>query len=75
MDKKAEFLLRYREALQNAYTWASDPATLNRFMASAERTIRNEANTWNHDSAIVSRVWCELTGGKGRASLKALRAL
>lgn len=73
MNRKA-FLAAYRADLWVRYVWAQDTAKLDRFMASAERTISTKATTWNHDSESVRAAWRRI-GGKGKPSLKALRAL
>lgn len=71
---KAAFLAEYRVALLGAYDWARDGDKLDRFMASVERTITTEAKTWNHDSPVAARAWRTI-GGKGKVTLKGLRAL
>ena len=71
---KSELLTAYGRALVAEFDWAKDQERLARFLFSASRTIRGTAATWNHDSEVIRRVWREL-GGKGRVTLKALRAL
>lgn len=70
---KADFLREYRAAIIAAYPWAQDAAKLERFMQSVSATI-NGAATWNHDGEAVRAAWRAI-GGKGRPTLKALRAL
>lgn len=72
MGTKEEFLTAY-EACLLCYTWAADPAKLAKFMASVRATL-DGASTWNHDGDAVNAAW-KLVGGKGKPSLKALRAL
>jgi hypothetical protein len=75
MLTKTALLAAYSELLARVFPWArEDPARLARFMASAERTLRTEAKTWNHDSPTIGVVWRSL-GGKGKPTLKAMRAL
>lgn len=71
---KTLFLSEYRAGVITEYPWAQDTAKLDRFMQSVERTIRTEAATWNHDSAVAKRVY-KAIGGVGAYSRKALRAL
>lgn len=70
---REEFLAAYRAALVDAYMWASDDAHLSRFMDSVQRTL-NGASAWNHDGDAVVTAWRAI-GGKGKPTLKALRAL
>lgn len=70
---KQKFLTEYRAQLKATWPWAADEAKLDRFMASCEATL-NGANTWNHDGDTVKATWRAI-GGKGKPTLKALRAL
>ena len=72
MTKQA-FLAAYRAALV-AYPWAADAARLDKFMASVAATIEGPHATWNHDGDAVTAAWRAI-GGKGKPTLKALRAL
>jgi len=67
------FLKAYRNSLLAAYAWAGDAAKLDHFMASVSATL-DGANTWNHTGEAVTAAW-HWIGGKGRPTLKALRAL
>lgn len=71
---KNAFLAAYRTALVAAYPWAADVTRLNRFMASCVWTLEGPSATWNHDGEAVVSAWKSI-GGKGRPTLKALRAL
>lgn len=76
---RKEFLKAYRETLQEAhlvYHWVKDIEKLDRFMMVCEKTIANEPHdrTWNHDGPAVVLAWKKI-GGKGKPTLKALRAL
>lgn len=73
MNRKL-FLTHYRAELTARYGWAQDVAKLDRFMTSCETTIASTAATWNHDGDAVTAAWRSI-GGKGKPSLKALRAL
>jgi hypothetical protein len=69
---KSSFLRAYREKL-SALPWASNPEKLEKFLASCRATI-DGASTWNHDGESCVAAWREI-GGKGKPTLKALRAL
>lgn len=71
---KTLFLAQYRAHLLAMFPWAQDAAKLARFMESVETTISTDRATWNHDGEAVNAAWKDI-GGKGKASLKALRAL
>lgn len=71
---KARFLADYRAALIANCDWALEPARLERFMQSVERTVRTNCAPWNHNSEIAMRVM-RAYGFKGKLTLKALRAL
>lgn len=73
MGTKEEFLTFYGACLIADYPWARDEAKLTKFMASCSATLAG-ASTWNHDGDAVRVAW-KLIGGKGKPSLKALRAL
>jgi hypothetical protein len=68
------FLAAYRSELITRYEWALNVARLDSFMAAAESTISTARSTWNHDGDAVRAAWRAI-GGKGRPTLKALRAL
>jgi hypothetical protein len=69
---KEQFITIYREKV-SALPWANDAEKLQRFMQSVENTIAG-ACTWNHDGPSTVAAWREI-GGKGKPTLKALRAL
>jgi len=69
---KRSFLFEYRKAV-SALPWASNPDKLERFMESCRATI-NGASTWQYDGELCVRAWHAI-GGKGKPTLKALRAL
>lgn len=68
-----QFLAKYAQHLTATYPWARDEAKLTRFMAGVAKTLDGE-RTWNHDGECVTAAWREI-GGKGKPTLKALRAL
>ncbi len=70
---KQQFITIYREKV-SALPWAIDSEKLERFMQSASDTIENKTNSWNHDGPSTIVAWREI-GGKGKPTLKALRAL
>ena len=67
------FLAAYADELRSRYPWARDPLRLHKFVVGVRVTL-NGANTWDHDGPAVTAAWRAI-GGKGRATLKALRAL
>ena len=71
---KTAFLAAYEKALLNEYVWAADDMKRARFMLSASLTIQGNPSTWNHDGPAVTAAWHSI-GGKGKPTLKALRAL
>ena len=71
---KQAFLDSYRAALLANYPWACNTGKLDHFMTSVERTLRTEAKTWNHDGPSVLKAY-RAVGGKGRATLTALRSM
>lgn len=68
------FLATYRTELLARFPWAQDAAKLDKFMASVALTISTTSATWNHDGDAVTAAWRAI-GGKGKPTLKALRAL
>jgi hypothetical protein len=69
---KQQFITIYREKV-SALPWAIDSEKLECFMQSVENTLAG-ASTWNHDGPSTIVAWREI-GGKGKPTLKALRAL
>jgi hypothetical protein len=69
---KSSFLSEYRESV-SALPWASNHDKLERFMESCRATL-NGASTWQYDGELCVKAWCVI-GGKGKPTLKALRAL
>lgn len=71
---KTAFMAAYRKLLVEEYDWARDEILLDRFMDGVTRTLTTNYASWAHDSPMVTRAWRAI-GGKGKATLKALRAL
>ena len=71
---KAAFLHQYRSEIKHRYAWAQDAAKLDRFMGGVAETLRGPARVWACEGNAVSAAW-QAIGGKGRPTLKALRAL
>jgi hypothetical protein len=69
---KSLFLRAYREKL-SALPWASNPDKLERFLESCRATLEG-ASTWQYDGELSVKAWRAI-GGKGKPTLKALRAL
>ena len=68
------FIDAYRVNLIQMYAWAQDAAKLDRFLKSCRDTLAGTTNSWSHDGDAVNAAWKSI-GGKGRPTLKALRAL
>lgn len=71
---KAEFLAQYRAGIIKAFEWTQDATRLERFMASVEATVYGPGCPWNHNSDVATAIY-RANGGKGRVTLKWLRAL
>lgn len=71
---KQSFLTQYEATLKATHPWATDAEKLARFMDSVRETITTQKSTWNHDGEAVTAAW-KAIGGKGKPTLKALRAL
>lgn len=69
---KTQFMQAYASFVA-LYPWAKDPQRLHAFLASCLATLRG-ANSWNHDGEACTAAWRSI-GGKGKPTLKALRAL
>jgi len=70
---REEFLKTYKTNLRHTFQWAKDPVKLGRYMESVVNTL-NGANSWMCDGEALRISWVSL-GGKGKVTLKALRAL
>lgn len=71
---RQSFMSTYRNELIARYPWAQDEAKLEKFMNSCATTISTLSATWNHDGDAVIAAWRAI-GGKGKPTLKGLRAL
>lgn len=71
---KAAFLHQYEVELRARYAWTLNAEKHQRFMDSVCATITTDAKSWNHDGEAVVAAWRAI-GGKGKPTLKALRAL
>lgn len=73
---RAAFLAAYEAALIRSFAWArEDSAKLARFMAQVAQSCRGEASQWTSWGAAVAQDTWLAIGGKGRVTIKALRAL
>ena len=70
----AAFLHHYRCEIKHRYAWAQDAAKLDRFMGGVEETLKSPARVWACEGDAVTAAW-QAIGGKGRPTLKALRAM
>ena len=68
------FIKAYMGELKARYPWTSDLVKFARFMESVTLTLRAGGNTWLPEGEAVNAAW-KAIGGKGKPSLKALRAL
>jgi hypothetical protein len=72
MMTKQAFMDAYEEAI-STYPWTADEAKRTRFLASVRATLAG-ATTWNFNGPSTTAAW-QWIGGKGKPTLKALRAL
>jgi hypothetical protein len=71
---KAAFIQHYKSEILHRYAWAQDAAKLERFLGGVAETLNGPARVWACEGAAVDAAW-QAIGGKGRPTLKALRAL
>ena len=71
---KSVFMAMYRAELLLRYAWAANEDKLARMLSSVHATLTGTEATWNHDGEAVVAAWRAM-GGKGKPTLKALRAL
>ena len=74
MLTKTSFLHKYEQAIISTHPWASDDTKRAKFMEAVRMTLTTDKCPWQHQTALVTSVWKSL-GGKGKPTLKALRAL
>lgn len=70
---REKFITALRAELLAHYAWTADRDKLDRFMDSVRATLRGDSS-WCADGAAARTAW-RVIGGRGRVSLKALRAL
>jgi hypothetical protein len=71
---KANFMQAYRQHVADRYGWAADVGRLDGLLASVRVTLFTERTTWVWDGEGSKAAWRAI-GGKGKMTLKALRAL
>ena len=71
---KEAFMHHYKDEVLRRYAWAQDAAKLERFMGGVAETLNGPASIWSCEGAAVDAAW-DAIGGKGRPTLKKLRAL
>lgn len=71
---REQFIEAYRAQIIASYAWAKKPEKLEKFMASMANTLTGEVTTWSHEGKSTEAAWKQI-GGKGKPTLKALRAL
>ena len=73
---KSGFVLAIEREIVQRHAWAKDAAKLATFMDAVRNTITTTASghIWHHQGPASDAAWREI-GGKGKPSLKALRAL
>ncbi len=77
MPTKSEFLTKYEELLKDNFAWAKDEAKLRRFIDTAVKpSIEGGDNpvNWICEGSVVTRAFQDI-GGRGKATLTAIRAL
>ena len=67
------YLIAYRSELLARYAWTANADKLNAFLDKARAGLEGEG-TWSHTGDASTAAWRAI-GGKGKPSLKALRAL
>lgn len=70
---KAKYLAALRVAL-SWYQWAADEARLEKYMAVVADSLAGKGPGYEFNGVASCQAWKEI-GGKGKPSLKALRAL
>lgn len=73
MTKNA-FYREYQAALEQHYPWAQDRDRLAKFLGSVKTTLETDRDSWDHHGECINKAWHAI-GGKGKPTLKALRAL
>jgi hypothetical protein len=73
---RAAFLQHYEALLESKYPWAVSPEKRASFMAKIIDTLDREkpGGPWNPDGPTTVDAWRAI-GGRGKPSMKALRAL
>ena len=71
---KQQFLEKYREQLLLTYAWAGNSVKLAKFMDGVRETLFTNKRIWSIEGEAVVTAWKSM-GGKGKPTLKALRAL
>lgn len=71
---KNKFLAAYEADLVLRHAWAADADRRAKFMASVRSTLAGPPTTWNFDGPSTVAAWRAI-GGKGKPTLKVLRAL
>lgn len=74
MVKRSSFLSIYETMLRERFDWAKSPEKLAAFMGNVVGAITTRATTWDHTGETARAAW-RVSGGKGRPTLKALRAM
>jgi hypothetical protein len=71
---KANFLKAYEARIVASHAWAKDMTRLATFMRVASETLSGVSGSWDHRGGAAVEAWHDI-GGKGKPTLKALRAL
>ena len=72
---REKFIAAYRAFAVANYAWTADAAKLDSFLSdSVEPTLSTERTLWIWDGPGSKAAW-KAIGGKGKMTLKALRAL
>jgi hypothetical protein len=71
---KAAFLKAYETRIVASHAWAKDTTRLAIFMRAVSETLSGVSGSWDHRGGAAVEAWRDI-GGKGKPTLKALRAL
>lgn len=71
---KEDYIEAYAKMVKAECPWAADEERFTNFMAGMRLTVEGRGTVWIHDGPVAVAAWKSL-GGKGKPTLKALRAL
>jgi hypothetical protein len=74
MMTRSEFIKFYRVYVCMTYDWTNDAHRFEGFMAKVNETLTTDRTTWKWNDNGAKVAW-KAIGGKGKLTLKALRAM